>query len=84
MIKFDKGRFTAYPANDYCWILTEYYEGKDKHKKPKTQKRETYHSKLESVCKAVIEKSARRCQDAQDLLDLLKDAERRLFEVVNE
>lgn len=73
-ISFCDGKFTA-KRDRYQWVLHEHYEGMDKHGNPKPQVHETYHARLEQICRVVIDRMAGECQSMEELLGLLKSAE---------
>lgn len=73
MIEFCDGAFTA-ERDKYQWILTEWYDGKDKHGNHKRQSRETYHASLAQVCSVVIDRMAGHCESMEGLRELLGNA----------
>lgn len=73
MITFCGGRFAAH-RDTYQWILTEYYEGKDKHGNVKTNSRISYHPNLSQVCGKVIDKCMGDCETLEEVISLLKNA----------
>lgn len=73
MIEFCDGAFTA-ERDKYQWVLTEWYDGKDKDGNHKRQSRETYYANLHQVCGVIIDKMAGHSESVEDLRELLENA----------
>lgn len=73
MIEFCNGKYTA-ERDKYQWVLTERYEGKDKKGNAKEHTREAYHATLDQICNEVIERECGKCDDAEEIVTLLKSA----------
>ena len=60
----------------YQWILHQTYMGRNKITgEPKPQSRQTYYSRIDQIAKAIIDKSLKRCDTAEDILSYLSSAE---------
>lgn len=81
MINFDR-QFTFEPNQPSGWQLHEWYDGKDKDGNPVRQHRTTYWESLRQVCGAVLERTSRECESAEELRNLLQNAEDILLECV--
>ena len=74
MITLCNGKYEA-RRDPHQWILTEFYEGKDrKTGNPKRQSRETYHASLSQVCRLIVDREAGRCEGLEELLAMLANA----------
>jgi len=73
MIKIND-RF-EFERGDQCWNLHEWKDGTNpKTKEPTRSKTTTYHSKLEQICNAVIDRSAGDCRSVQDIVEAISVA----------
>lgn len=73
-ITFVKGRFEAY-RDKYQWVLTEHYKKLPTEKIPSggMASRDSYHSTLDQVCGAVIDRMAGECRTLSEIKDLLEN-----------
>jgi len=83
MIIFCNGDFTA-ERDKFQWILTEWYDGKDREGNTKRQSRESYYATLAQVCGEIIDRSAAKCDGIEDLHTLLGGATALLEKVTME
>lgn len=58
-----------FERQEMCWALHEYKDGKDKDGNPKQTKTTTYHSRLEHICDAIIDRSAGDADTVQGIID---------------
>lgn len=82
MIKLSE-RFSV-DSDKYNWILHEYYLGKDKDGKPKTQSRVTFHATLEQVAKKIVEQSAKERESLERMLKVMRNAVYSVEDFLNE
>jgi len=73
MIKFND-RFEFY-RDKYQWILTENVRGMDKNGMVKITPRKTFHGTLRQVIGVIIDKEVGNCEDLEQIIDLLSNAE---------
>ncbi len=70
MIKIND-RF-EFERGDQCWNLHEWKDGVNpKTKEPTRSKTTTYHSKLEQVCSAVIDRELGKAEELSEIAKLL-------------
>ena len=73
------GRFEI--SNDkYQWILTEYYDGRDKNGNPKMQSRENYFGTLEQVCLEIVNRDSKLADDVAGMIEAMSESARRISE----
>lgn len=83
MIKVDE-RF-EFERDTYGWKLHEWSEGVNpKTQKPTRTKRTTYHSSVEQVCKALLDRHVASANNIREVLYFLAQGEMRLIEAINE
>ena len=70
--------------DNYCWILTYNYLGKDKDGNEKTQQKTTYHATLKQVAKSIINYESKECVAMSDLILMLENAEQIVEEILTE
>jgi len=73
MIKFND-RF-EFERDKYQWILTENVLGKDKNGNDKIKQEKTFHGTLRQVIGVIIDKEVGNCEDLEQIIDLLSNAE---------
>ena len=74
MIKFCNGEFEA-ERDQYQWILTRWVDSTSKKGEPIKKARVTYHTSLQQVCNAVINKVGDKCEEMDDFVTLLENAQ---------
>ena len=73
-----------FERDKYCWQLHEWRDGKDKDGNVKRQKRTTYHSTLDQIADAIIDRSAGECQSLSELKGFLSGAKLALTKHIKE
>lgn len=55
------------------WVLLEIYKRKDKDGKEVDAIRESYHSRLDQVCRAVLNRSVGNCESLEQIIQMMND-----------
>lgn len=60
-----------FERDNHGWQLHQWRDGKSKDGSPKRQKKTTYHSNIDQVCAAFIDRSAGDCSSIEELRGML-------------
>ena len=74
-------RFTV-RRDSYQWILSHYYEGKDKDGNPAEKSKQTYHATIKQCCAKILELKAEKCETVEQIIDLYENAVEKLTDKV--
>ena len=67
-----------------CWILTQYYVGKNKEGREKTHSRQSYYTSLLQCCSAIIDRAAGvACSEARNIIQEIRKTKHDIFMALN-